>query len=287
MIGFFNKVFQQAFGWEDSTMKFQPIGGGCINNAYKLSTSRGDYFIKCNRDQPQMFEVEYRGLQLLSQSGCLGVPTPHRYGVQEGMGYLLMEYVEPGRMDGGFWEQLGRGLACLHKVTSSHFGLDHDNYIGSLPQKNDYHDGWVDFFVNCRLLPQVELARNSGLITAGLVGQFEALYTKLPDLMPEEPPALLHGDLWSGNIHSDVQSKPYVIDPAAYYGHREAELAFTTLFGGFGDAFYKNYRDEFPLAPGFDERTGLFNLYPLLVHVNLFGASYLTGIVNTLKRFAS
>lgn len=285
MIGFFNKVFQQAFGWEDGAMKFQPIGGGCINNAYKLSTSEGDFFIKCNSQQPQMFEVEYKGLQLLSETGCLGIPTPHHFGVLEGNGYLLMDYVQPGRMDGAFWEQLGNGLACLHKASSSQFGLDHDNFIGSLPQINDRYNNWVEFFVNCRLMPQIKQARNSGLISVDLVKKFDKLYTKLPDLMPSEKPALLHGDLWSGNIHCDDQSKPFLIDPAVYYGHREAELAFTTLFGGFDNLFYQSYNKVRPLTPGFGDRVGLFNLYPLLVHVNLFGTSYLGGIVDTVKRY--
>ncbi|MEQ6120053.1 fructosamine kinase family protein [Reichenbachiella sp. MALMAid0571] len=286
MVDFFQSVLTSALGKNDVVLRHQPIGGGCINQAVRLTTVSGNYFLKWNKAQVDMFEKESLGLKLLSKSGKVSIPKVYQSGELEGKGYLLMEYIEPGKMDRGFWQQLGNGLAEMHKSTNAQFGLNHDNYIGRLYQKNTFHADWVDFFINCRLIPQIKLARNAGLISTDIVARFETLYLQLNDLMPVEKPALLHGDLWSGNIHCDQEKRPYLIDPAVYYGHREAELAFTQLFGGFDELFYNSYENTYPLMSGFDSRVDLFNLYPLLVHLNLFGSSYLGSIVNTLKKFA-
>mgnify|MGYP003676970591 CR=1 FL=1 len=285
MIDFFQSVLTNAFERNETILSHQSVGGGCINQAVRLISDKGNYFLKWNRAQVDMFEKESVGLKLLSKFGKINIPEIYQSGELQGNGYLLMEYIEPGKMDKTFWEQLGNGLAELHKVTNDQFGLDHDNYIGKLDQGNTFHADWVDFFINCRLIPQVMLARNAGFISTDMVVKFETLYVQLNNLIPVERPALLHGDLWSGNIHCDQEKRPYLIDPAVYYGHREAEVAFTKLFGGFDEQFYSSYKNAYSMMPDFDSRVDLFNLYPLLVHLNLFGSSYLSSIVNTLKRF--
>ncbi len=284
MIDFFQSVVNEAFCTE-TILSHQSIEGGCINQAVKLTTTKGKYFLKWIKDQADMFEKESLGLKLLTKTAKVNIPEIYQSGELQGNGYLLMGYIEPGKMDGVFWEQLGDGLAELHKVSYDQFGLDHDNYIGRLYQENTFHADWVDFFINCRLTPQIKLARNEGLISPATVMKFDALYLQLNNLIPTENPALLHGDLWSGNVHCDEEKRPYLIDPAVYYGHRESEMAFTQLFGGFDESFYSSYENAYPMIPGFDLRVDLFNLYPLLIHLNLFGSSYLSSIVNTLKRF--
>ncbi|MFZ1687503.1 MAG: fructosamine kinase family protein, partial [Flavobacteriales bacterium] len=184
-------------------------------------------------------------------------------------------------------------LARLHGHTNSTFGLDpastagrRDNYIGSLKQVNTGQVTWGEFFIHCRLEPQVKMAIDHQRIGMGDVLRFERLYGKLPSLFPIEPPALLHGDLWSGNFLCDAHHQPVLIDPAVYYGHREMDIAMTKLFGGFEPAFYSAYSDAWAMEIGWEERADLCNLYPLLVHVNLFGGSYAGQVAAILLRFA-
>jgi fructosamine-3-kinase len=164
--------------------------------------------------------------------------------------------------------------------------LDHDNYIGSLRQFNKYQSTWTEFFIEQRLNIQLKLAFDNGLAKSDWTKQFESLYKKLSSLLPEETPSLLHGDLWSGNLITDEHGGPCLIDPAVYYGNREADLAMTKLFGGFADEFYSVYEANSRIAPGYNDRLDLYNLYPLLVHVNLFGSSYIPSVDAILRRFA-
>lgn len=262
------------------------VGGGCINNAARLQTNFGNYFIKWNTSEEiALFETEAKGLSLLAESSTLKIPRTLGRGKNDGKAYLLLEWIEKGHASGQFWKDFGAGLAHLHQQSAQYFGLDHDNYIGRLPQGNNKHENWYDFFIQERLVPQLKLASANRLIDEKIRKGFDRLLIKLPDLVPEEKPSLLHGDLWSGNFLIDQNSNPVLIDPAVYYGHRETELAFTHLFGGFEQQFYTSYQSCFPLENGFEERIEIHNLYPLLVHVNLFGASYLSGIRQTLKRF--
>ncbi len=282
---FFYSVLNKAGLPAAEKLVWQPIGGGCINQAARVSLGDQSYFIKWQRGHADMFEKEKAGLQLLKKNTDLGIPEVYVAGEAAGNGYLLMDYIEPGRQSSAFWKDLGVGLAYLHQASQDQFGLEYDNYIGRLPQQNARYELWCDFFVECRLKPQVRAAFDKSLIDRAVVRQFELFYHQLPGLIPEEPPALLHGDLWSGNIHASAGSSPYLIDPAVYYGHREAELAFTTLFGGFDDLFYQAYQEVFPLQEGYQYRIDIFNLYPLLVHVNLFGSSYLQGVQQTLDKY--
>ncbi|RMG73992.1 MAG: ketosamine-3-kinase, partial [Bacteroidetes bacterium] len=202
-----------------------------------------------------------------------------------GLAWLVLEFVESGPQTPAYWERLGQGLARLHQVSAPAFGLDHPNFIGSLPQRNTWHEEWVSFFIHERIDPMLEAAVKRGALSIKEVRAMERLYQRLPDLFPPEPPALIHGDLWGGNLLCDVNSQPVLIDPAVYYGHREMELAFMRLFDRQPPAFLEAYEEIWPLAPGFRDRIDVYHLYPLLVHVNLFGGSYAGSVRRILRPF--
>jgi protein-ribulosamine 3-kinase len=263
------------------------VSGGSINIAYELQTSGGKYFLKVNHKAlyPGMFAAEAEGLKLLTKTNTVKVPGIVLQGDAGNESFLLLEWVDARRGSVQATQNLGAQLAQMHRNTADTFGLDHDNYIGSLPQSNRKHDKWSDFFIQERLQPMVSLAADKRLLEYADAGNFEKLYTKLPELFDEEAPALLHGDLWSGNYLTTPADEPYLIDPAVYYGHREVDLAMTALFGGFSNEFYIDYNEAFPLAKGWQQRADLWNLYPLLVHLNLFGAGYLGRVRDAVKSY--
>lgn len=265
----------------------QSVGGGCINNAFKLSTNLGPFFIKWNDADryPEMFESEAKGLQLLHESNSVYIPEVIANGKFENTSFLILEWVEAGKRPKTFWQDFGSTLARLHESTSQNFGLDHDNYIGSLPQSNKQHKTWIDFFISERIEPQLSLANKSGVINSSLLKKFDNLFHKLPQIIPEEKPSLLHGDLWNGNFMTAPDGTVCLIDPAVYYGHREMDLAMTKLFGGFDREFYESCHQAHPLTKGFDSRVDIHNLYPLLVHVNLFGGGYVQLVNSILNKF--
>ena len=269
-------------------LNFSFASGGCISNGGKLATRSGDFFLKWNEVDryPNMFETEARGLKLLWQAGAIRIPQVIAAVSGEKYQFLLLEHIEQATRKSSYWDQLGVQLAGLHKATAAQFGLDHDNYIGSLHQFNKQSTSWIHFFINQRLEPQLKMAVNNGHAASGWVSKFESLFARIPTLMPEEQPALLHGDLWSGNLIVDDKGQPCLIDPAVHFGHREADLAMTRLFGGFQEKFYDAYQEAFPLGPDFEERVELFNLYPLMVHVNLFGGSYIHSVDNVLRKYS-
>jgi protein-ribulosamine 3-kinase len=262
------------------------LGGGCIHHAQRLECAEGSYFIKYNQlSQLHNFEVEAKGLQLLGRGGILKVPEVIGTGKTEAYAFLVLELIESGSKASDYWEQLGEGLAQLHQQTQAQFGLAYDNYIGSLVQTNRYRKHWPDFFRDERLEPMLQMATKKGLIDKTTRQRFDRLYQKLDQFFPQEPPALLHGDLWGGNLMTGSTGEPVLIDPAVYYGHREMELAFMTLFDSQPPAFYQAYQSVYPLSEGYRERFDLCNLYPLLVHVNLFGIGYLGSVQRILGRY--
>ncbi len=266
---------------------YRHASGGCINNGGLIKTNRGDFFIKWNDagKYPLMFEAEFKGLNLLRETNTLLIPEPLFTGEAEGTSYILMEHIGSSGRNTNFFEELGEGLAKLHRSLSSHFGLDHDNYIGSLPQYNNQTDSWAEFFRVRRLEPQLQMAVDNGLMNQVDSKNFNKLFLLLADLFPTESPSLLHGDLWSGNYMVSGDGRPCLIDPAVYYGHREMDIAFSRLFGGFDSDFYTVYNETYPQESGFEDRLDVYNLYPLLVHVNLFGSSYLGQVRSILQRF--
>ncbi|MBP6732597.1 MAG: fructosamine kinase family protein [Chitinophagales bacterium] len=265
----------------------ESLSGGCINDCYRLNTTTGYFFIKINSASayPGMFQAEADALKLLKQTNTVSVPEVLETGTCGNLAYLLLEYIEPGIADLHTPAEMGRQLALLHKQTADSFGLHYDNYIGSLPQRNTQLGSWAEFFVEMRLRPQTELALAKGLLGKADVEDFESLYDKLDSIFPTEKPALLHGDLWSGNYLVGSAGKPWFIDPAIYYGHREMDLAMTKLFGGFSSDFYNAYNETYPLQAWWLTRVDLCNLYPLLVHVNLFGGSYVGQLKDCLNKY--
>ncbi|NQU35795.1 MAG: fructosamine kinase family protein [Bacteroidetes bacterium] len=266
---------------------YVPIGGGSINETYKISTSEGLFFIKKNSASsfPQMFEKEAIGIKTLGASKEINVPEIIGTGEIDNIAFLILNYIKPGIIMPSFWGDFGKQLSNLHRHTSDKFGLNYDNYIGSLHQINTQHCTWSDFFREERLEYQIKLARDKGEIGKITVAAFERFYKHLDNIFPIEPPALLHGDLWSGNFMVNENGQPVIIDPAVYYGHREMDLGMSQLFGGFDNQFYISYNDHYPLQQGWEERLQYCNLYPLLVHVNLFGRSYLQSVKAILKKF--
>jgi protein-ribulosamine 3-kinase len=262
------------------------LGGGSINDAWALVLGDGrSVFAKANRDAPaDMFAAEVHGLAFLREGlvGVEGLCVPEVIACEPT--FLVLELLEPGRARADFHELLGRGLASLHRSGAQlEFGLDRANYIGSVPQINDSRPDWPSFYRECRLAPM--LARAGSLISTSLRRRFDRLFDRFSELCgPPEPPARLHGDLWSGNLHRDAAGRPVLIDPAVYVGHREMDLAMMRLFGGFAARTFASYAEAWPLADGWERRVDLHQLYPLLVHVVLFGRSYLGSVEAALQR---
>lgn len=262
------------------------LSGGCINNALKIETTAGIFFLKTNSAKvyPGMFHAEAEGLKLLSCVDNLEIPGVILHEEAAGLSFILLEWIEPGRRQNNFFEEFGKRIAELHKHTHTFFGLSHDNYIGSLRQSNKQTVNGINFFIEQRLIKQLDIAGKA--ISHSTTMQFDALFKKLPSLIPAEAPALLHGDLWNGNFMMAHNGNPCIFDPAVYYGFREADLAMTKLFGGFDESFYQAYHSQFPLQAGWEHRMDIYNLYPLLVHVNLFGGGYTAQMSSILKRYA-
>lgn len=262
----------------------QTVGGGSISEAYKLVTAQGTYFFKWKRDAPSnFFAKEAQGLATLRQANALQVPHVLAHSTT----WILMEWIEPGGVSSASAEALGHGLAQLHRTTASAFGLAKDNVIGELPQPNGWMNNWVDFYREKRLHVQGELATQLGRMSGQRAHLFQQLLDRLDQWLddPSIRPSLLHGDLWSGNWIADKEGRPWLIDPAVYFGHREVDLAFSELFGGFPSAFFAAYREASPLSPDYEERKPLYQLYYLLVHLNLFGESYGPSVDRILKRY--
>lgn len=279
-------LLMEHTGFPVEILETKPVGGGSINTALLLQTDKGRFFLKQNkaRRYPGMFEAEARGLRLLSGAGTFVVPQVIAAGAAGDEAFLLMTFLGRGLPAENGWREAGRRLAQLHRLTHESFGLDHDNYIGSLPQSNRAHPDWPSFFAEERILAQVKMAYDDRRLTAAVVKQAEKLCQRLDEIFPAEKPALLHGDLWSGNFMFSGAG-PAVYDPAVYFGHRETDLAMTQLFGGFDAEFYEGYQEEFPLEKNWRRRTDYSNLYPLLVHVNLFGGGYISDVQAILREF--
>lgn len=264
-------------------LSFKPLTGGDINDVYLLKCTSQNYVVKINSASkyPEMFTAEAKGLNLLTTSKSFKIPKVLNFGSFEDTSYLLLENLEEGKKSNDFWNQFAEKLAKLHKTTNSYFGLDHDNYIGSLHQYNSQETSAADFFINQRLQPQFKLASQHGFQFSSL----DSLYKNIISLIPNEPPALLHGDLWGGNYMVLQTGNPALIDPAVAFGSREMDLAMMHLFGGFSEEVFKLYNEIFPLENGWKTRISLWQLYYLLVHLNLFGSGYLSRVQQIVKMF--
>jgi fructosamine-3-kinase len=265
------------------------VSGGDINEAFELGLADGQSaFLKTNARAPlEMFAREARGLEFLRAAHALRIPRVLACSDErEPPSFLLLEFLRSAAPRAGFDEQLGRGLAALHRFGAPSFGGPESNFIGRLPQTNCAHASWPEFYRVERLEAQLRAAVEARRAPPALSRDFDCLFARLPELAGDaEPPARLHGDLWSGNLHLDEEGAPCLIDPAVYGGHREVDLAMMQLFGGFNARVFAAYAEAFPLSPGHRERVALYQLYPLLVHVNLFGGSYLSAVQRALAQY--
>jgi protein-ribulosamine 3-kinase len=269
-------------------LDFNGIGGGSINETYRVDIGTKTVFCKLNSGSafPQLFEKEKAGLEIIAKQGIIKTPAVLDCFEEGGTQVLLLEWIAAGERTAAFWKNFGEQLAALHCCSSVLFGLSEDNYMGSVPQRNHQHKTWAAFFAEERLQPTMQCCFDKGLLTKKHLDQFELLQNRLREIFNEEKPSLLHGDLWTGNFMCNEASEPVLIDPAVYYGHRSVDLAMTTLFGGFRPAFYEAYEYHFPLPENYEDQWALCNLYPLLIHLYLFGSSYLSQIERTLDRFS-
>jgi len=276
------KGFPAREAW-GGVASLEPVSGGCINHALRLETLSGPIcLLKINRDAPRdMFAREAEGLRALRVPG--GPRLPCVYACEEQ--WILLEYLAPGGKDPGFGERLGEQLARLHATSGPAFGFDHDNYLGVTPQPNRWSSDGYEFFAELRLRHQARLALQRGLLSPEESQSVDRIADRLPQLVPTQPPSLLHGDLWGGNVIVGPEGEPVLIDPAVHYGWAEAELAMTSLFRGFPPVFYLAYEATRTVAPDYRERFPLYNLYHLLNHLNLFGFAYHSQVSSILRRY--
>ena len=280
------RELEHRTGFRGDSSRARTVSGGSINQAFKVPGDPRPLFVKINRAVALPdFEAEAEGLESLSAAGGVAVPAVIVSGCVGDTAYLALEWVKPGSRTAAAQQRLGAGLASQHRATAERFGWHRHNTIGATPQRNTPSGDWIEFFRRQRLEFQFELARQSGLPGQQL-SQGRKLCERLENFFSDyrPQPSILHGDLWSGNWGADEAGTPYLFDPAVYYGDREADLAMTRLFGGFGAAFYAAYDDRWPLAPGWERRVDLYNLYHLLNHFNLFGAGYLGQVATVLNR---
>ncbi len=289
------------FGSDVTPVRMAPVHGGDINESRKIELSNGRYvFAKLNTlENTGFFEAEEAGLNAIADTGAIGTPKLLFRGadIKRGISFLVMEFIDRAPVAFDFWEDFGSSLAQMHKADTAlitgktalsengnAFGFSADNYIGATQQINDWRDSWITFFRECRLEPQIKWADR--YFDDSVRRKLGKLLDKLPEILIEpENPALLHGDLWSGNYITGSDGRAWLIDPAVYIGHPEADIAMTELFGGFSGRFYGAYEEISPLAPGYSDRRNIYNLYHLLNHLNLFGGMYLMEVIETVERY--
>jgi protein-ribulosamine 3-kinase len=273
----------------DRIIDTHSVSGGCISDSQIIKTQSGNmYFLKVNYSQPEdMFIKEANGLKELRKADTISVPEV----ILADSNFILLQAIENNLRIRNFFEDFGRKFAELHKYKAKHYGFFENNYIGSTPQINIPFENesynWTEFYFNKRILFQYEFAVKNGYADSTLTSLIKRLEKKISDILKgsDEPPCLLHGDLWSGNYIVDNKGKACLIDPAVYYGHREADLAMTKLFGGFSSEFYNAYNEYYPLPEGYEYRENIYKLYHVLNHLNLFGAGYYNQTITLLKYY--
>ncbi len=264
-----------------------PLSGGDIAKAYILRTFGHQFFCKTlsSPSALSLLKSEKLGLEQIAKAGEIGTPEIYVCDSFRGTSFLVMEYIESKQPSSADMRRFGRELANLHMANADCFGWSDDNYIGLLTQYNTKHDDWALFYVKERLIPQLELAVTKQLLAPKQIPTPEKMLKVMTSFCLNVKPSLLHGDLWGGNYLISSGGVPYLIDPASYYGHSEVDLAMSQLFGGFSKDFYFSYYEVLPQTEGNEERLSLYQLYYLLVHLNLFGSSYYASVSGLLKRF--
>lgn len=269
-------------------ISFERVSGGDINEAFHIHTNTGaDFFVKSNAypSGHKMLETEEIALRYINATNTIRVPKPVSAGSEGNTNFLILEFITEGQRTEAFWDHFAHSLAELHRCSQAEFGFHSSNYIATIPQKNLSKWEWKDFYLDCRLIPLAELCNERGLLSTKDRRRVESLRYVVQDVCPEEKAALIHGDLWGGNFLCDIRGTAILIDPSISYSHREMDLGMSRLFGGFSQRFYDAYTEVFPLERGFEERSDLYQLYYLLVHLLLFGTSYHTRVHNILNRY--
>lgn len=259
-----------------------PVSGGDINDAYRLQTAEGPYFLLVQPHTPAAFyDHEVAGLQALGQA--INVPEVIGSGQIDGDAYLLLEFLEIGQ---GSQRELGAAVARVHQITAPQFGFDQNNLTDKLPKNNAWQDDWTTFYLKQRLDPLVKRAQEHHLWNANRQQAYDRVRQNIIDENRDRKitPTLLHGDLWSGNYLFTADGTPTLIDPDVLYGDREFDLAMTTIFGGFSADFYRGYQERYPLTAGYQERLPHYQLYYLLAHLNLLGETYGGAVDSVLAR---
>ena len=266
---------------------FQSVSGGDISTAYLIETSSNKFFLKVNSNPNalDMFLAEEKALSTIANTNTIATPKVVACSSFGNDSFILMEHIEAKAPNSYDLELFGNQLAQLHNVTSDEFGFDSNNFIGSLHQSNIEHNHWNDFYIEERLIPQFQLAKSKGLLQTNEIPIKERMKEICFFHFKNVKPSLLHGDLWNGNYLISSEGIPYLIDPAVYYGHCEVDISMSKLFGGFGKSFYQSYYDIINKDEFTESRIELYQLYYLLVHLNLFGRSYYPSVINLLKKY--
>ena len=270
--------------------RYEGVHGGDINESFCVYSGNEKLFLKLNDGKlyPGMFEKEASGLNALAAAmPALVVPGVITNGIAGQYQYLVLQWIEKGTPKKDFWEIFGRSLAQMHLQEREYFGLNEDNYIGSLPQHNTKHAQWHTFYSECRILPLAKTLFNNGAFSKDDLAASESFCKRTQQWFPTEPPALLHGDLWGGNYMISSDGSAAVFDPAIYYGHREMDIGMTKLFGGFDQKFYDAYGEAYPMERNWRQRLPLTQLYPLMVHAVLFGGHYVNNVREIIRQFST
>lgn len=263
---------------------FRKLAGGDINEVFLVKTSTEKWVVKLNDSKlcPNFFKEEACGLTALAATNTFTIPKVISYGELNNHAYLILEYMTTGVATNAFWEDFGIQLAALHQHTNAYFGWETHNFIGSLPQYNLTCSSSATFFISQRLAPQIELALQNGYAFK----KISNFYTYVEIIIPnQEKPALIHGDLWSGNYLVSIHQQPVLIDPAVCFASREMDLAMMQLFGGFPKISFDVYQHHFPLLPNWESRLEIYQLYYLLVHLNLFGDAYFESVQKIINKY--
>lgn len=268
-------------------LNYRPVSGGDISKAFLVHTENRNYFVKINynADALAMFMAEQKSLNAIAETQTIKTPKIIDCNKFEQSAYLLLEHIATQQPTDNDFEKFGKQLAKLHLVTTKEFGFDTDNFIGNLPQSNQKHKDWATFYAKERLVPQFTMALENNLLSTKEIPKETEIIKVIDNFCENKTPSLLHGDLWSGNFLISQNGKPYLIDPAVYYGHNEVDIAMTRLFGGFSPTFYKAYHDVIPKSNYYEDCIQLYQLYYLLVHLNLFGSSYYNSVKRIMKDY--
>ncbi|TGB02655.1 fructosamine kinase family protein [Halobacillus salinus] len=278
-----------TIGDRTNIQDWKAVGGGDINRSFYVKTDQQEYFIKGNENVPShFFKAEAEGLKQIEQTDSIAVPHVYHYDEpqKKEQAVIVMDWVPLGSKDVS--EELGHQLALMHQHTKDGYGFHAPTFVGELDQPNSKKDSWLVYYRDYRLKAQLEYGKQNGLITGDRESRLQMLLDQLHNWIPENPGAsLLHGDLWGGNWMAGADGKPYLIDPSVLYGDRAFELAFTELFGGFSSRFYEAYQEVSPLPDEYEQQKPLYQLFYLLVHLNMFGESYGPSVDRILKAYTS